>query len=99
MNNSADAPFNKLLDMLKGNTPKELNNMLNHLGISKEKVINQINSINQEDFLKMLSNQEITKVIENLTPEEKEKFKNLDLSNKDEIEQMYKIFKKAEETL
>lgn len=85
--------FKKLSEMLKGDTPQQVNKILNEFGISKEEVIKQINNVNQEELMKKMNSKEASNMLRNLSPEEIDKIKNL--KNIDELESLYKGFLKS----
>lgn len=94
MNNSISSAFKKISDMLKGDTPSSLNEILNNFGVTKEELLNKMNNIDQEDLFKKVNQEELDKTIKNLSSEDIENLKKM---NKDEVEELYKNFLKSKQ--
>lgn len=94
MSNSMSNAFKKISDMLKGDTPSSLNEILNNFGVTKEELLNKMNNIDQEDLLKKVNQKELNKTIKNLSSEDIENLKKM---NKDEVEELYKNFLKSKQ--
>lgn len=96
MNNSIENAFKKLSEMLKGDTPKQVNEILNSLGISKEELQNTLNETNQDDLLNKIKKDDVDKVLKNLTPKELQNLKNMKIGN-DQLGELYKNFLKSKQ--
>lgn len=92
--NNLNNEFKKLSDLLKGNTPTQINELLNNLGVSKDEILKKINNTNQEELLSKIKKSDLDKTLKNLSPEEIERLKHI---NKDEIGELYKNFLKSKQ--
>lgn len=93
MNDSFNDSFKKLINMLKGDTPQEVNNILNDLGISKNEAIDSINKIDKDTLKNTVNSKEFADFIKNISQEDINKIKNV--RQKDELEELYKSFLKG----
>lgn len=97
MSNSIDNMFNRLTDILKANTPESIEKLLEGFGVTKEQMINTINNIDQNELSKKMNSEEVNSILQSLSAEEIEKLKHTNVSNKDEIEHLYKSFIRLKE--
>lgn len=97
MNESINNVLKNLNDLLKGKTPDSLNSLLTNLGVSKDEILSKLNNISEQDILSKINNNDLEKMMATLSPEQINKIKNVNVSDKGDVEKLYKDFIKNNE--
>lgn len=87
--NSMKDMFDKLSQIMKSDS-KDIDKLLNNIGISKEEAIKKINTIDKDKLLQSLDENKINNMINNLSKEDLDKISNIKSQNIGNLEQLYK---------